>query len=445
MSVIVFAGPSLPPSARQGMDDILFLPPAAQGDVLAAMARYRPRVIGLIDGYFEGVPAVWHKELLHALGQGVHVYGAASMGALRAAELASFGMTGVGAIYRAYASGALVADDAVALVHGPAEAGFPSLSEALVNVQATLEAAKAQSLLEADDAALIARAASKRFYKQRDWPGILATAQDAGLKDKPRLAFAAWLTDNRVDQKRLDACALIDAVRGAPQTPFHAGFALAETEMWRDLQAYAASLQGDHAIAEQARLLPQAGAWLAAARARARGLAASPRHVDDGRDTVSGSLRMRLGLWRATDVAQFEAANGLAPGGFAQLVDEDVRLAALDAALIPSLDGALLNELRLQGEFASIAARARDKAERLAAHGLDDVTPDSLGNAFVTALHRLHAHHGTEGDMSRLVQVLGFVSGDALTSALARDVAFHMLDANKPDGERDTQQEERQA
>ena len=55
------------------------------------------RVIGLVDGVFERVPAVWHKEILFALSEGVHVYGAASMGALRAAELDTFGMRGVGA------------------------------------------------------------------------------------------------------------------------------------------------------------------------------------------------------------------------------------------------------------------------------------------------------------------------------------------------------------
>ena len=62
-------------------------------------------MIGLIDGYFDGVPAVAHKEILWALDQGIRVLGAASMGALRAAELAPFGMEGVGAIWRDYADG----------------------------------------------------------------------------------------------------------------------------------------------------------------------------------------------------------------------------------------------------------------------------------------------------------------------------------------------------
>ena len=64
-------------------------------------------MIGVIDGYFEVVPTVWHKEILWAMSQGIHVYGAASIGALRAAELAEFGMNGVGQIYQQYRSGEL--------------------------------------------------------------------------------------------------------------------------------------------------------------------------------------------------------------------------------------------------------------------------------------------------------------------------------------------------
>ena len=45
---------------------------------------------------------------------GTQVFGAASMGALRAAELAPFGMIGVGAIFAAYRDGRLTGDDEVA-------------------------------------------------------------------------------------------------------------------------------------------------------------------------------------------------------------------------------------------------------------------------------------------------------------------------------------------
>ena len=83
MTCIVFLGPSLPLHEARRILPATYRPPAAQGDVYRA-ALERPWGIGIVDGYFERVPAVWHKEILWALQQGIHVFGAASIGALRA-------------------------------------------------------------------------------------------------------------------------------------------------------------------------------------------------------------------------------------------------------------------------------------------------------------------------------------------------------------------------
>ena len=93
--------------------------------------------------------------------EGVHVYGAASMGALRAAELDAFGMHGVGYVYRAYADGVLEDDDEVAVAHAGAEHGFRALSDAMVDVRATLAAAVAAALRAS--AVRSERSASRRY------------------------------------------------------------------------------------------------------------------------------------------------------------------------------------------------------------------------------------------------------------------------------------------
>src|SRR5690606_7891959 len=119
MTLVVFAGPSLPPGElRARFPEFSFAGPAQCGDVYRA-ARQRPRAIGLIDGYFDHRLSVWHKELLWALSQAIPVYGAASMGALRAAELDVHGMIGVGVVYELFRRGELEEDDEVAVVHGP--------------------------------------------------------------------------------------------------------------------------------------------------------------------------------------------------------------------------------------------------------------------------------------------------------------------------------------
>src|SRR5262245_57987284 len=115
---VVFLGPSLPLDEARRLLDARYRPPAAMGDGYRLVsARPRPRRIAIIDGYFERMAAPWHKEILWALEHGVAVYGASSMGALRAAELEAFGMIGVGAIFADFRSGRLTDDDEVAVVH----------------------------------------------------------------------------------------------------------------------------------------------------------------------------------------------------------------------------------------------------------------------------------------------------------------------------------------
>ena len=78
MSVVIFTGPTLSAADARRVLDAEYLPPASEGDVYR-WARRGPQVIGIIDGYFERVPAVWHKEILWAMSRGIHVFGAASM------------------------------------------------------------------------------------------------------------------------------------------------------------------------------------------------------------------------------------------------------------------------------------------------------------------------------------------------------------------------------
>jgi hypothetical protein len=114
----------LPDAAELAQDKpVTVLPPVAAGDLLR-LSLSAGDVVGIVDGYFSQVGAVRHKEILALLSRGVRVLGAASMGALRAAELDCFGMEGIGGIYADYRDALLVADDEVALLHSTAEEGY---------------------------------------------------------------------------------------------------------------------------------------------------------------------------------------------------------------------------------------------------------------------------------------------------------------------------------
>lgn len=231
--MIVFAGPSLAGAYTELPDAFDLRSPAQQGDVYLATLD-TPRAIGIIDGYFEGAPAVWHKEILWALKQGVAVYGASSMGALRAAELDAFGMIGLGAIYEDYRDDVLEDDDEVALLHGPAEIGYPGLSLAMVNVRATLTAAQEAGVVVPDTAdALIARAKTE-FYKIRTWDSLFRASETVGQGDTALKALQDWIAQNEVDQKRLDAQLLLrHMAEERHQTP-SPSFHFEETALWHD-------------------------------------------------------------------------------------------------------------------------------------------------------------------------------------------------------------------
>ena len=111
----VYLGPSLDmETAMCLLPEAHYHPPIQCGDIIRLL-RIEPQRIVIIDGLYEHVPAVWHKEIMLALELGVEVWGAASMGALRAAELHPFGMIGIGQVFQDFLDKKLNDDDEVAV------------------------------------------------------------------------------------------------------------------------------------------------------------------------------------------------------------------------------------------------------------------------------------------------------------------------------------------
>lgn len=229
---IVFAGPSVAGMEFEPPAHFRFLPPCQQGDVYLASLQ-KPAVIAIIDGYFDGVPSIWHKEILWALSQGIHVLGASSMGALRAAETHSFGMKGVGIVFDGFRRGDLEDDDEVALLHGPPEMDFMPLSVAMVNVRATLAAALEHDAISPALAERILTIAKSQFYKKRTWASIISECKRTPGANDLTEDQASWLSKNEVDQKQQDALALCNILLSSDfSTPIEATFEFEETEFW---------------------------------------------------------------------------------------------------------------------------------------------------------------------------------------------------------------------
>lgn len=207
----IFVGPSLHGVADRP-SEIEFLPPAAQGDLIRAAAD-GARWIGLVDGYFGTCASVWHKEILYALSIGCRVWGASSMGALRAAECQSFGMRPVGVIASQFASGELDDDAEVALVHGPAELDYVPFTEALVDARPTFGAMLAAGAIDRSESRDLIKAAKSLHFAERTVEAIVKVAADAPAR---REEMGMLYEVHRVRAKQTDALRLVDEMCAEP-------------------------------------------------------------------------------------------------------------------------------------------------------------------------------------------------------------------------------------
>jgi hypothetical protein len=351
MNVVVFHGPTISrDEVKAAAPHAVSRPPAGQGDLFRA-ARDGAQVIALIDGTFERGPAVWHKEILHALQDGVVVAGAASMGALRAAECGPFGMRGIGPIAAWYADGTLTDDDEVTVAHLDAEHDWRCISEAMVNIRTTLASAVGQGVLTGTVATRLIAIAKATYYPERSWPRLLADAGAAGIDVA---ALTGWLPGNRIDRKNRDAHELLAQLRTVctgsgpawrlerSRVWLRASAAMADGEASDGLDVTLDALRIDDAFYElhQAAFLRH----LAVSDARRHG-------VDPDPDAGVDELREALGLRTAAELDAWCAANRLDRSGLRRLAVDQARLAWAHRHHAGAVRGAIGDQLRIRGWY----------------------------------------------------------------------------------------------
>jgi hypothetical protein len=447
VTVCVFTGPTLSAAEARAVLDAVYLPPARQGDVYRAVQRHRPRVIGLVDGYFQDVPSVWHKEILWAMAEGVHLFGSASMGALRAAELAPFGMRGVGRIFEAFRAGRLPPDqdepfeddDEVAVVHRPAAAGFAALSEALVNIRATLAAAVESGVISSATRRTLVGIGKGLFYPDRSYEVLLERGESAAVPPAELEALRAWLPGGRKDQKRADALAMLREIRELASTdpgPARVAYVLQQSDMWRRAAESfeigpGETVEGSAALAELVldELRLDGPAYEEARRAAVLRLASlreggepSPPLDRAARTRAASLLRTRLGLADRPALERWLARHDLDAAAWSRLVEDETRLQALEHRWERSLREHLLAHLRLAGTYAAYAARARAK-QRVVGDGAAR-SIDEWARFRLTAWY-FEQRGGLEPeDVAIHAASRGFPDLDAFYRALWREHAF---------------------
>ena len=216
--IVAFLGPSLAHHDAQAIaPNAILLPPVCQGDLLSAVDRYRPDVVVMIDGEFGQTLSVWHKEILFALHDGVRVFGASSMGALRAAELDRFGMEGVGEVYRHYANQFLTSDADVALLHADGENGWRPFTWPMVNVWATISSLRDRGIVDDAGCSALLAGAEALHFTDRSRRALVQQLREQGRSDAEQLVDA--FVDHFVDQKKIDAIEAMTMAANATTVP----------------------------------------------------------------------------------------------------------------------------------------------------------------------------------------------------------------------------------
>ena len=188
VKIIVYAGLSIPfDEAKEILDssenvEVIYKRPIQRGDLGQALKEH-PDIIGIIDGVFHQNSAVGHKEILNAMKSDIQVFGASSMGALRASELDTLGMTGIGYVYEQYSSGEVDSDDDVAVMLDSET--LEALSEPLINMKYVFTSAVTEGIITDDEKDELLSIAKKTFYPKRNYAQTLAQSSlDSETKGK---------------------------------------------------------------------------------------------------------------------------------------------------------------------------------------------------------------------------------------------------------------------
>ncbi|MGJ9423268.1 TfuA-like protein [Aeromicrobium sp. CF3.5] len=246
MTLHVFAGPSMAGSPELEHDDVCSHPPIAHGDLYRVHLAPEDSVL-IVDGVYQHTAPVRHKEILHFYAQGVSIYGAASLGALRACEHLGHGMTGLGTVFAWYRDGRLMSDADVALTHGDSEIAFRGFTHAIVSILHVTDQLVAQDRLDADTAARVVALARSVHFTVRSRGALLASVHDDELGAAVQLVIDELHPDRTGDVKRMDAEQAVRDIRseaaGAP--PKHVAVPVTAYQKEWQLQHTSATADAD--------------------------------------------------------------------------------------------------------------------------------------------------------------------------------------------------------
>lgn len=212
MKVVIYTGLSVPFKEAKSIlnstdeTEVIYKRPIKRGDISEDI-KENVDIIGIIDGIFHQAPSVAHKEIIKAIDSGIAVFGASSMGALRASELDSLGMTGIGYVYKQYRDGKITSDDDVAVVLD--NETLKPLSTPLVSMEYTFTEAVAENIITSEQKEDLLKIAKDIYYPQRTYSNIF---KNYNLDDTTQENLINFI-NNAPDIKKEDSKELLKYIK----------------------------------------------------------------------------------------------------------------------------------------------------------------------------------------------------------------------------------------
>lgn len=434
--VLVYLGPTLSlEKAKEILPLAIFRPPAKQDDITSDVVNLEPNVILLIDGELGQNRSPWHKEFVYALQYpGVKgIYGAASMGALRAAESDFLGMVGVGKIYEWFRDGVTEDDSEVVLSYSAlGDLVYRPLTVPLVNIRAGVEYYKAEFSEQPE----VVEAVTKFF---------LAMQGTYYMERTPSFCEQVW--DNHlgvsfpcIPQKEMDAIELLSEFNS------HSPVAKVAPSPAHLTGAFRALYDRDRKININGQLIPQQHidsyvllhsteyeriCWDSANQELAL-ILCNALYVTislEEAERESNRFQQRCGLENTGDFYAMLSANGWTKHEYDRLMIQNARIRKLQHALTVSKlsqrnTRAILDYLRTHQGFEYWAQQAAKKEAAIT--GVDDWTQIDLEKSPWMLLAEQFENEGLELKCSREEYLLetGFSNQNELIVALNRLLAL---------------------
>jgi TfuA protein len=211
---IIFLGPSLSHEKARKIFQADFRGPAKKGDLLRASGDIDDStIVCLVDALFlQDYPPSPIEVYQLMLNKNIKLYGAASLGALRAVELEKFGMIGMGKIFELYKKGKLTADDEIAVTF--VEGEHQLQSEAMIDIRFNLFLAHRMGIINEITKKTIAKVAKNIYFPYRNYTDILdQTQKQYPAISKDLKSFRTYIIKNRQSLKERDTIKLINYVK----------------------------------------------------------------------------------------------------------------------------------------------------------------------------------------------------------------------------------------